>query len=149
MEQKTIIINGEECVIMPAPKGAFITGNNYANYSLPRFVQYVAVSTDAEFLTDDNESVGLNVYTLSHAEGELQVECYKYEDLCTYVHDNILHTLYKECVNGNFAPPREELLMLYQEFKSHGTPFDYSAIKWFKEKFKEHNITKADFDVFA
>ena len=39
--------------------------------------------------------------------------------------------------------------MLYQEFKSHGTPFDYTAIKWFKEKFKEYNITKADFDVFA
>ena len=44
MEQKTIIIHGEECVIMPAPKGAFITGNNYANYSLPRLsiVKYSA-----------------------------------------------------------------------------------------------------------
>ena len=148
MDQKTIIINGEECVIMPAPKGAFITGNNYANYSLPRFVQYVAVSADAESLNDNDTSVGLYAYPLSYSDGDWQVQWSEHEEFYTNVANFILDSLYEECVRNGYGSKRA-LTMLYQEFKSHGTPFDYSAIKWFKEKFKEHNVTKADFDVFA
>ena len=144
MEQKTIIINGEECIIMPAPKGAFVIDDHFA---CPCFVPYVAVSADAESRID-NRRIRLNVYALSDSEGNRYVGWNRSESFYPSVARFHLDILYDECIRCSYEPKRA-LTMLYQEFKSHGTPFDYSAIKWFKEKFKEHNITKADFDVFA
>ena len=145
MEQMTVRINEEECVIMPAPKGAFVIGKHFMS---PCFTQYMAVSADATSLISDNTEVGLDVYALSYSEGNGYVEWSEHEKFYTSVANFILDSLYEECVRNGYGSKRA-LTMLYQEFKSHGTPFDYSAIKWFKEKFKEHNVTKADFDVFA
>ena len=144
MEQMTVRINEEECVIMPAPKGAFVVGKHFA---CPCFVPYVAVSAEAETRISEIEET-LDIYPLSYSDGDWQVQWSEHEEFYTNVANFILDSLYEECV-GNGYEPKRALTMLYQEFKSHGTPFDYSAIKWFKEKFKEHNITKADFDVFA
>ena len=145
MEQMTVRINEEECVIMPAPKGAFVIGDHFI---CPCFVQYMAVSADAESLNDNDTSVGLNAYPLSYSDGDWQVQWSEHEEFFTNVANFILDSLYEECVGNGYGSKRA-LTMLYQEFKSHDTPFDYSAIEWFKKKFKEHNITKADFDVFA
>lgn len=140
----TVRINEEECVIMPAPKGAFVTRDNY-----PYFVSYVAVSADAALLNHDNNSlVKLNVYPLSHFDGNKFVLWDKDGFFFTEVSDDTLDSLFCEQIKYDHEP-KEILVMLYQMFKSHGTPMDDFAIKWFKEKFKEHNITKADFDVFA
>ena len=145
MEQMTVRINEEECVIMPAPKGAFVVGKHFMS---PCFVPYMAISADATPLIRDHKDAGLDVYPLSYSDGEEYVEWNEGESFYTSVANFILDSLYEECVRNGYGSKRA-LTMLYQEFKSHGTPFDYSAIKWFKEKFKEHNITKADFDVFA
>ena len=145
MEQMTVRINEEECVIMPAPKGAFVVGNHF---SCPCFVPYMAISEDATPLIRDHKDAGLDVYPLSYSEGDGYVQWNYDERFYANVYDFILNSLYEESVRDGYEP-KKALVMLYQEFKSHGTPFDYSAIKWFKEKFKEHNITKADFDVFA
>ena len=144
MEQMTVRINEEECVIMPAPKGAFVTRDNN-----PYFVSYVAVSKDAALLNHDNNSlVKLNVYPLSHYDGIDFVLWDKDGIFFTEVADDLLGWMYDEQIKYDHEP-KETLMWLYQRFKSHGTPMDDSAITWFKEKFKEHNITKADFDVFA
>ena len=70
MEQKTITINGEECVIMPAPKGAFVVGDRFA---CPCFVPYVAVSADAESRISEIVEI-LNIYPLSYSDGAEYVE---------------------------------------------------------------------------
>ena len=144
MEQMTVRINEEECVIMPAPKGAFVSGNYF---SCPCFVQYIAVSADATPLISEIEET-LDIYPLSYSDGAEYVEWNARDGFHTSVSKFNLDELYRNCIKCSYEPKRA-LTMLYQEFKSHGTPFDYTAIKWFKEKFKEHNITKADFDVFA
>ena len=144
MEKTTITINGEECVILPAPKGAFVIGDHFA---CPCFVPYMAVSADAETRISEIEEI-LNIYALSYSDGAEYVEWNTRDGFCTSVSKLNLDELYHNCIKCGYEPKRA-LTMLYQEFKSHGTPFDYSAIKWFKEKFKEHNVTKADFDVFA
>ena len=41
MSKTTITINGEECMILPAPKGAFIVKDGL---QYPYFVEYVAIS---------------------------------------------------------------------------------------------------------
>lgn len=144
MEKTTITINGEECVILPAPKGAFVTRDNH-----PYFVSYVAVSVDAALLNHDNNSlVKLNVYPLSHYDANKFVLWDKDGFFFTEVSDDTLDSLFCEQIKYDHEP-KDILVMLYQMFKSHGTPMDDFAIEWFKEKFKEHNITKADFDVFA
>ena len=143
MEQMTVRINGEECVILPAPKGAFVISDHFA---CPCFVPYVAVSAEAESRISEIET--LDIYALSYSDGAEYVEWNARDGFCTSVSKYNLDDLYHNCIKCSYEPKRA-LTMLYQEFKSHGTPFDYSAIKWFKEKFKEHNITKADFDVFA
>ena len=144
MEKTTITINGEECVILPAPKGAFVTRDNHLY-----FVSYVAVSVDAALLNHDNNSlVKLNVYPLSHFDGNKFVLWDKDGFLFTEVSDDTLDSLFCEQIKYDHEP-KDILVMLYQMFKSHGTPMDDFAIEWFREKFKEHNITKADFDVFA
>ena len=144
MEQTTITINGEECVILPAPKGAFVTRDNY-----PYFVSYVAVSKDVVAINRYNNSlVKLNVFPLSRYDGIDFVLWDKDETFFTEVEGDILGWIYDKQIEYD-QEPRETLMWLYQRFKSHGTPMDDTAIKWLKEKFKEHNITKADFDVFA
>ena len=145
MEQMTVRINEEECVIMPAPKGAFVVGKHFMS---PCFTQYMAVSADAESLNDNDTSIGLYAYPLSYSDGAGYVEWNARDGFCTSVSKFNLNELYHNCIKCSYEPKRA-LIMLYQEFKSHGTPMDYSAIKWFKEKFKEHNVTMADFDVFA
>ena len=144
MEKTTITINGEECVILPAPKGAFVTRDNN-----PYFVSYVAVSKDAALLNRGNNSlVKLNVYPLSHYDGNKFVLWDKDGFFFTEVSDDTLDSLFCEQIKYDHEP-KEILVMLYQMFKSHGTPMDDFAIEWLKEKFKKHNVTKADFDVFA
>ena len=144
MEQMTVRINEEECVIMPAPKGAFVVGDRFA---CPCFVPYVAVSAEATSRISEIVAT-LNIYALPYPDGAEYVEWNARDGFYTSVSKFNLDELYHKCIKYNYEPKRA-LTMLYQEFKSHGTPFDYSAIKWFKEKFKEYNITKADFDVFA
>lgn len=144
MEQMTVRINEEECVIMPAPKGAFVVGKHFMS---PCFTQYMAVSADATPLISEIEET-LDIYPLSYSDGAEYVEWNARDGFHTSVSKFNLDELYRNCIKCSYEPKRA-LTMLYQEFKSHGTPFDYSAIKWFKEKFKEHNVTKADFDVFA
>lgn len=139
----TVRINEEECIIMPAPKGAFVVGDRFA---CPCFVPYVAVSADAESRISEIVET-LNIYALSYPDGAEYVEWNARDGFYTSVSKFNLDELYHKCIKYNYEPKRA-LTMLYQEFKSHGTPMDYSAIKWFKEKFKEHNVTKADFDVF-
>ena len=144
MEQMTVRINEEECVIMPAPKGAFVVGKHFA---CPCFVPYVAVSAEATSRISEIEET-LDIYALSYEDGAEYVEWNARDGFYTSVSKFNLNELYHNCIKCSYGPKRA-LTMLYQEFKSHGTPFDYTAIKWFKEKFKEHNVTKADFDVFA
>ena len=66
----------------------------------------------------------------------------------TEVSDDTLDSLFSGQIKYDHEP-KDILVMLYQMFKSNGTPMDDFAIEWFRKKFKEHNITKADFDVFA
>ena len=61
----------------------------------------------------------------------------------------MLKKLYQLAIEAGEEDIRGFVIEMYSEFISHGTPMDYTAIEWFREKFKEHNITKADFDVFA
>lgn len=70
-------------------------------------------------------------------------------DICYCICDESLEKLQISAKKELRCDEREFVISLYQIFNTHGTPMDYTAIKWFKEKFKEHNITKADFDVFA
>ena len=145
MKQTTITINGEECVILPAPKGAFVVGNGY---NFPYFVLFVAVPVIPS--RNYNSWDELNVYPLSHYPEDNYVRWQGDGYFYTDVDKIVLHNLYDTGVEQfNDFKPKDILVMLYQMFKSHGTPMDDTAIKWFKEKFKEHNITKADFDVFA
>ena len=148
MEQITVRINDEECIIMPAPKGAFV--KTY-NFWLPYFVPYVAVSVYA--LSNRSKTyadASLNIYPLSHSYYDDFVVWDKDRDFFTSLSGNILNHIYDECINQEEDnEPKYYIIMLYQMFKSHGTPMEDRAINWFKEKFKEHNITKADFDVFA
>ena len=144
MSKTTITICGEECVILPAPKGAFILDDGFVR---PEFVPYIAVAIDPVRLGASRREEA-SIYPLSHIEDNDYVEWYKSEILLTFVYDEVLDTLYEENIKaGNEA--KYTLIKLYQEFVSHDTPMDDTAIEWFREKFKEYNITKADFDVFA
>lgn len=148
MEQMTVRINDEECIIMPAPKGAFV--KTY-HFWLPYFVPYVAVSVDA--LSNRSKTyadASLNIYPLSHSYYDDFVEWDKDRDFFTSLSGNTLEHIYDECINQEEDnEPKYYIIMLYQMFKSHGTPMEDRAINWFKDKFKEHNITKSDFDVFG
>ena len=70
MEHMTVRINEEECIIMPAPKGAFVVGDRFA---CPCFVPYVAVSADAESRISEIVET-LNIYPLSYSNGAEYVE---------------------------------------------------------------------------
>lgn len=139
MSKTTITINGEECVILPAPKGAFIAKDGL---QYPYFVEYAALST-----SDKTEYISIYGLELSENEAYLDINCGE-EELYSEV---TVFTLKKflNLETEQEGDPRAHIIYLYSQFKEHGTPMDLSAIEWFKEKFKEHNITKADFDVFA
>ena len=137
MSKTTITINGEECVILPAPKGAFLIKEGFV---FPYFVEYVALSTSDN--TDD-----ISIYGLELSFEGTHLEINQEDELHSEVTIPILQNLMdwdSECED-----PESTVIYLYGTFKSHETPMDYTAIEWFKEKFKEYNITKADFDVFV
>ena len=140
MEKTTITINGEEFVILPAPKGAFIKTAIY-----PDFVPFVAVNPSVK-------NVGkfefVNMYALKYYDdGFLELNCER--SVQTEIGGMDLQESYEENEEYKDFDTRELIMDLYLQYSSHGTHFKPSAIKWFREKFKEHNITKADFDVFA
>ena len=139
MSKTTITINGEECMILPAPKGAFLVKDGL---QYPYFVEYAALST-----SDKTEYISIYGLELSENEAYLDIN-YGEEELYSEV---TVFTLKKflNLETEQDGDPRAHIIYLYSQFKEHGTPMDLSAIEWFKEKFKEHNITKADFDVFA
>ena len=141
MEKTTITINGEECVILPAPKGAFLIKKER---EYPYFVEYVAISTE-----DDSMP---NIYGIYLNNNDTFVEVQDKQDgdeLKFDVLSGMLKKLYQLAIEAEEEDIRGFVIEMYSEFISHGTPMDYTAIQWFREKFKEHNITKADFDVFA
>lgn len=143
MEKTTITINGEECVILPAPKGAFIKINGIAE---PDFVPFVAVNPSIIKKGDELEFVYM--YALKYYnDGFLELNCNR--SVQTEIGDYILQESYEDNEKYWKDDTRELIMDLYLQYSSHGTHFNPSAIKWFKEKFKEHNITKADFDVFT
>lgn len=140
MEKTTITINGEECVILPAPKGAYIKVNGLSE---PDFIPFVAVNPSIK-----NERGAARMYALRYYEdGFLELDCKL--SVRTEIGDFDLQESYEDNEKYWEDDTRELIMYLYQQYSSHGTHFKPSAIKWFKEKFKEHNITKSDFDVFA
>ena len=139
MSKTTITINGEECVILPAPKGAFLVKDGL---QYPYFVEYAAIST--------YDSPYPNVYGIELNESYAEIQDKQYgEKLKSDVWSGILENLQKSAIESGEDDMRRFVTETYQAFRTHDTPMDLSAIEWFKEKFKEHNITKADFDVFA
>ena len=140
MEKTTITINGEECVILPAPKGAFIKVNGISE---PDFIPFVAVNPSIK-----NERGAARMYALRYYEdGFLELDCKL--SVRTAIRDLDLQESYEDNEKYWEDDTRELIMHLYQQYSSHGTHFNPSAIEWFREKFKEHNITKADFDVFS
>lgn len=140
MEKTTITICGEECVILPAPKGAFIKVNGLSE---PDFIPFVAVNPSIK-----NERGAARMYALRYYEdGFLELDCKL--SVQTAIRDFDLQESYEDNEKYWEDDTRELIMDLYLQYSSHGTHFKPSAIEWFREKFKEHNITKADFDVFA
>ena len=139
MSKTTITINGEECVILPAPKGAFLVKDGL---QYPYFVEYAALSTN-----DKTEEISIYGLELSENEAYLDINCGEeelYSEVTVFTLKKFLNLEIEQ--DGD---PRAHIIYLYSQFKQHGTPMEYGALVWFREKFKEHNITKADFDVFA
>lgn len=144
MSKTTITINGEECVILPAPKGAFVIQKKELF-----FVPFIA--TDINRLKDQAGDIGYvfaDAHPLYYSKGDGCVVYDRYVIMQTEVTGCILDNLLDTCYTNEYVH-RDSIMSLYQEFAEKGTPMDYSAIRWFRGKFKEYNITKADFDVFA
>ena len=144
MSKTTIPINGEECVILPAPKGAFVIQQKELF-----FVPFIAI--DINRLKDQAGDIGYvfaDAHPLYYSKGDGCVVYDRYVIMQTEVTGCILDNLLDTCYTNEYVH-RDSIMSLYQEFAEKGTPMDYSAIRWFRGKFKEHNITKADFDVFA
>ncbi|MGN0489962.1 hypothetical protein [Ruminococcus sp.] len=139
MSKTTITINGEECVILPAPKGAFLVKDGL---QYPYFVEYAALST-----SDKAEDISIYGLELSENEAYLDINCGE-EELYSEVTAPMLQKFLDIEIRQG-GDPRAHIIYLYHQFKQHGTPMEYGALVWFREKFKEHNITKKDFDVFA
>ena len=139
MSKTTISINDEECVILPAPKGAFLIKDGL---QYPYFVEYTAIAID--------DGIYPNIYALELSENEdyLDIADEKGRNIVPEVTAPILQKFLDIEIEQD-GDPRAHIIYLYHQFKQHGTPMEYGALVWFKEKFKEHNITKADFDVFA
>ena len=143
MEQMTVRINEEECVIMPAPKGAFIIRKEDA---FPCFVPYIAV--DASVKDCKGGYKGMKTYALVQHGLDLEV-CGKDCPLLTEVIEDDLQGLYEYFEENGCQNMRRVTMTLYELFTDHQTPITIDANLWFSNKFNEHNITKADFDVFA
>ena len=141
MSKTTITINGEECVILPAPKGAFLVKDGSCN---PTFIEYLGMAT-----VDDSSLECIYAFNLSCSGDYVDINvCSEDNMVIRHVFSGLLDRLLTEA-DGKVDSKRNFIIELYQTFVSHGTPFDYSAIWWFKKRFQQHNITKADFDVFA
>ena len=139
MSKQTIIICGEECVILPAPKGAFLIKDGL---QYPYFFEYTAIAIDDEVFP--------NIYGMELSENEsyLSISDERDRNLAVEVTAPMLQKFLDIEIEQE-GDPRAHIIYLYHQFKQHGTPMEYGALVWFREKFKEHNITKADFDVFA
>ena len=143
MSKTTITICGKECVILPAPKGAFILDGGD---SFPEFVPYIAVETSVKEYPSGYKNI--KIYPLEH-RGNFLVLDTKNCSLRYSVFNTDLQKLYEGFKEVGDYDMRKVVMTLYELFINHRTTMSLSAIEWFKEKFKEYNITKADFDVFA
>ena len=139
MSKTTITINGEECMILPAPKGAFLIKDGL---QYPYFVEYAAIAID--------DGVYPNIYGMELSENEsyLSISDERDRSLAVEVTAPMLQK-FLDIEMEQQGDQRAHIIYLYNQFKQHDTPMEYGALVWFREKFKEHNITKADFDVFA
>lgn len=139
MSKTTISINNYECVVLPAPKGAFLIKDGL---QYPYFVDYAAIAI--------YDGVYPNIYGMELSENEsyLGISDERDRSLAVEVTAPMLQTFLDIEIEQQ-GDPRAHIIYLYHQFKQHGTPMEYGALVWFREKFKEHNITKADFDVFA
>ena len=146
MSKTTITINGEECVILPAPKGAFVIARPF---NLLYFVQAIAIEINKfKDYASDNFVIGAKVHSLYYDKGERMMLNDKKCLLNIEATKNILDDLLNPCLIDIYGR-RGAIVYLYQAFTSNNTPLSCSAISWFRDKFKEYNITKDDFDVFA
>ena len=144
MSKTTITICGEECVVLPAPKGAFILGGGD---SYPEFVPYIAVETIVKEYPSGYKDI--KIHQLRNHGKSLELLDFKKCSLRNIVFNIDLQKLYEDFKEVGDYDMRKVIMTLYELFINHRTTMSLSAIDWFKEKFKEHNITKADFDVFA
>ena len=112
MEKTTITINGEECVILPAPKGAFlkIDGVIY-----PDFVPFVAVNPR---IKKDDEWDFVDMYALRYYDdGHLELNCE--QSVLTEIGNRFLQESYEEnkrLMNTDKWLSFEEILDLYHPF---------------------------------
>lgn len=142
MSKTTITINGDECVILPAPKGAFIIRKENV---FPCFVPYIAAKASVKDCRGRYK--GMETYALIQHGFDLEV-CSKDCLLRTEVFEDDLQDIYDEYMELKIGHMRTIVISLYKIFTNIQTQMYSDAISWFKEKFKEHNITKADLDVF-
>ena len=126
-------------MILPAPRGAFLVKDGL---QYPYFVEYAALSTN-----DKTEEISIYGLELSENEAYLDINCGEeelYSEVTVFTLKKFLNLEIEQ--DGD---PRAHIIYLYSQFKQHGTPMDYTAIEWFRRRFKEYNITKADIDVFT
>ena len=150
MKQMTVRINEEECVIMPAPKGAFIWSEDSRFLYYPT---YIALRNNKEY----NRVLDIiPLYPSDSGASYLMESSSDNEHLHEVLYGYMLSSILKEYLFdfdedeiSEESIDKEKIKNMYLAAISHGTQMDYTAIEWFKEKFKEYNITKADFDVFA
>ena len=150
MSKTTITINGEECVILPAPKGAFIWSDSSRFLYYPT---YIALGDCEEY---DGVIDIIPLYSSTGGASYLMNSSKDNEHLHDTLYGHMLSSIFREYLDDYDEDEiseenidKEKIKNMYLAVISHGTQMDLSAIEWFREKFKEHNITKADFDVFA
>ena len=134
MSKTTITINGKECIVLPVPKGAFISGRCM-------FLEFVlAVAIDINQLQE-------NVCEYGYLEAEAYPLYYNMENgfvaydqnyyLQIYVTDTHLEELVESDNLTNDYESRNNIISLYHDFVSNGTHLTTSAISWFKKMFKK------------
>ena len=150
MSKTTITICGEECVILPAPKGAFIWSDSSRFLYYPT---YIALRDSEEY---DGVIDIIPLYSSTGGASYLMDGSEDNEHLHDTLYGYMLSSIFREYLDDYDEDEisednidKEKIKNMYLAVISHGTQMDLSAIEWFKEKFKEYNITKADFDVFA
>ena len=137
MSKTTITINGEEYIAIPTPKGTFLL---FDDFFAPYFAHYLAVNV--------NNPLDVLVCDFQGEGKACGIKKDNRFSICYYVDDDALEKIKINAKKEPRCDERELVISLYQIFNTNGTPMDYTAIVWFNKKFKEHNITKADFDVF-